>query len=571
MKRIITYYLKPFYLRMTMGFFLKFIGTMMDLFLPWTLAHMIDQVIPAGKKEEILMWGLFMLLCSILAVTFSVIANRMASGVASDAIYNIRGDLFRKVMYLTNRQADEITRPSLISRLTSDTYNVHQMLTRVQRLGVRAPILLIGGILMTLLLDPVLACVLLGVLPLLAAVVFFVSRKSIPLFLELQESTDRFVRLVREDIAGIRVIKALSKENFEKERFHKINKEVVDRERLAIVTTALTNPVMNFFLNIGLVLVILTGAYRVSQGLAEVGTILAFMTYFTIILNALMSISRMFVVVSRAVASGERISSVLDGEDEMNLSWVDSGEDTIDQGTYLEFDHVFFSYHDSGSTLEDIHFRLNGGETLGIIGATGSGKTAIVNLILGFYRPKKGIIRVNGRDIRTMETRDLRKMMGTVFQNDVIFEDTILENIKMGRNLSEKELESAAEFAGAQSFIREKGGMKEKLDIRGANLSGGQKQRIFISRALAARPEFLILDDSSSALDYKTDARIRKNIKDHYAHTACVIIAQRISSVMNADQIMVLEEGRMVDFGNHEQLMESSELYREIWKSQMEA
>lgn len=571
MKKIITYYLKPFYLRMIMGFFIKFIGTMMDLFLPWTLAHMIDQVIPGGRKEDILLWGLFMLLCSILAAAFSIIANRMASRVSCDAIYNIRGDLFRKVMYLTNRQADEITRPSLISRLTSDTYNVHQMITRVQRLGVRAPILLIGGILMTLVLDPVLACILLGVLPLLAAVVFFVSRKSIPLFYKLQESSDRFVRLIREDIAGIRVIKALSKEDFERERFRKINQEVVDRERHAIVTTALTNPVMNFFLNISLVLVILTGAYRVSHGLTEVGTILAFMTYFTIILNALMSISKMFVIISRAVASSGRICSVLDGEDEMSLQRIDPGKETKNQGNFLEFDHVFFSYHDSGSTLEDIHFRLNGGETLGIIGATGSGKTAIVNLILGFYRPKKGIIRVKGQDIKTMEQGDLRKMMGTVFQNDVIFEDTILENIRMGRNLSENELESAAEYAGAESFIREKGGIKEKLDIRGANLSGGQKQRIFISRALAARPELLILDDSSSALDYKTDAQIRKNLKAHYSNTACVVIAQRISSVMNADQIMVLEEGRMVDFGNHEKLMESCELYREIWKSQMEA
>ena len=286
MKRIITYYLKPYYLRMTVGFFIKFSGTLMDLFLPWTLARMIDVVIPAGKKEEIFLWGIFMLVCSVLAVTLSIIANRMASRVASDSIFTIREDLFRKVMILSNRQVDEITRPSLISRLTSDTYNVHQMIGRIQRLGVRSPILLVGGIIMTFLLDPVLACILLGVLPLLTAVVIGVSGKSIPQFTQLQEKVDGFVRLIREDIAGIRVIKALSKEDFEQERFNRHNREVVDWEKRATVTTAIINPVMNLFLNIGLVCVVIAGAYRVNEGLSKVGTILAFMTYFTIILNA---------------------------------------------------------------------------------------------------------------------------------------------------------------------------------------------------------------------------------------------------------------------------------------------
>ncbi|MFT4006781.1 MAG: ABC transporter ATP-binding protein [Lacrimispora sp.] len=556
---------------MTMGFFIKFTGTLMDLFLPWTLAHMIDQVIPAGRKGEIFLWGLFMLASSILAVTFSVIANRMASRVASDAIYTIREDLFRKVMYLSNRQVDEITRPSLISRLTSDTYNVHQMLARIQRLGVRSPILLVGGIVMTLILDPVLACVLLASLPLLAAVVILVSRKSIPMFLELQESVDSFVRLVREDIAGIRVIKALSKEDRERERFDKISREVVDRERRATVTTAVTNPAMNLFLNVGLVFVVLAGAYRVNQGLTAVGTILAFLTYFTIILNALMSISRMFIIISKAAASAKRINRVLEGEEESVLFASDPGQEREEDECYLEFDRVSFSYNKSKDNLKDVSFRLKKGETLGIIGATGSGKSTIVNLLMGFYHTDRGSIRIEGQDIRTMNLDALRKRFGAVFQNDVIFEDTILENVRMGRNINRSEAEEAAGFARARGFIEEKGGIDEKLDIRGANLSGGQKQRIFIARALAGHPDILILDDSSSALDYKTDADLRKELKEHFAETTCVVVAQRISSVMGADHIMVLEDGSVIGYGSHEELMKDCEVYREIGKSQMGA
>ena len=578
MKKIFTYYLKPYYLRMAWGFFIKFSGSLLDLLLPWTLAYMIDTVVPAGDQGQILMWGLFMVVCSVLAAAFSILANRMASRVASDAIYTIREDLFAKVMYLSNHQADEFTRPSLISRLTSDTYNVHQMLGRVQRLGVRAPILLIGGIGMTLILDPVLACVLLATLPPLAVLVVFVSKKSIPLFTAVQESTDRFVRLVREDIAGIRVIKALSRETHEKQRFEKINREVVDRERKATVTTAVTSPFMNVMLNLGLVGVVIAGAFRVNQGTSEVGKILAFMTYFTIILNALMSISRMFIVLSRAAASAGRIDRVLESEDERELFMLEKTweqEDAAERGNSLtespcvEFDHVTFSYNKAAENLMDISFQLKRGETLGIIGATGAGKTTIVNLLMRFYDTDQGTVRVDGQDVRDMDIRTLRKKIGAVFQNDVLFGTNIYENINMGRNLSREQAEAAVLYARAEEFVEEKGGVKEHLDIRGANLSGGQKQRLLIARALACHPEILILDDASSALDYKTDAALRGELREHFADTTCLIVAQRISSIMGADHILVLDEGHTLGYGTHRELMESCEAYREIGKSQM--
>lgn len=573
MKKIFSYYLKPYYFRMAIGFLIKFTGTLMDLFLPWTLAYMIDTVIPAHEKTEIFLWGFFMILCSVLAAVFSVMANRMAAKVASSAIETIRGDLFEKVMALSSSQVDRITRPSLISRLTSDTYNVHQMLGRVQRLGVRAPILLIGGIAMTMALDPVLACILLATLPLLSIVVVVISRKTIPMFAVLQERVDRFVRLIREDIAGIRVIKALSKEAYERERFDRANREVVDWERKATVTTSITNPVMNVLLNLGLVAVILAGAYRVNQGTTEVGKILAFMTYFTIILNALMSISRLFIMISKAAASAARIVEVLDDEGELRFRGpeekTENGEKEGTGEWFVEFEGVSFSYNKVENNLEDITFRLKKGETLGIIGATGAGKTTVANLLMRFYDADSGVIRVAGRDVRSMELHELRRYFGAVFQNDVIFEDTIMENIDMGRNLGRDAVMEAVLYARAAEFVEEKGGVSKELDIKGANLSGGQKQRILIARALAARPEILILDDSSSALDYKTDAALRKELREHFAETTCVIIAQRISSIMGADHIMVLDEGRMIGYGTHQELMETCEVYREIGKSQM--
>ena len=555
------------------GFVIKFTGTLMDLFLPWALAYMIDTVIPANGRREILLWGVFMLVCSVLAVTFNILANRMAARVAGDAIYVIRNDLFEKVMFLPDMQADGLTRPSLISRLTTDTYHVHQMLGRIQRLGVRAPILLTGGIVMTLLLDPVLAGILLGTLPLLTIVVIAVSKRSIPLYGRLQESLDRFVRLVREDIAGIRVIKALSREDYERKRFGEINREVTERERRAAITAAITSPAMNILLNLGMVAVIVAGAIRVNAGLSQVGKILAFMSYFTIILNALLSISRMFVAVSKAAASAERIVRVLETEDEREWERAETERDQGANGEtevpHIAFEGVSFSYNKIGDNLTDISFSLKHGETLGIIGSTGSGKSTVVNLLMRFYDVDQGRICLDGKDIRTIKLSDLRKRFGAVFQNDVLFAGDIYENVSLGRGIGKEQVKEALEHARAEEFVEEKGGIWEKLDIRGANLSGGQKQRLLIARALAGEPEILVLDDSSSALDYRTEGELRRELRENFADTTCIVVAQRISSVMGADHILVLEEGRAAGYGTHAELMERCEVYREIERSQM--
>ena len=548
----------------------------MDLFIPWILAYVIDSVIPVGSLRLIFAWGGVMLVCSILAVSFNIIANRMASRVASDATQIIRHDLFARTMYLSARQTDAFTKPSLISRLTTDTYNVNQMIGRVQRLGVRAPILLVGGVLFTMSLDPVLSSVLLLVMPVLAVVMVVVSRKGMPLYRKLQSSVDSFVCLVREDIAGIRVIKALSKMDYEKEKFDRINKMVVTCERNAEKTMAVLNPSMNMLLNLGLVGVIIVGAFRVNAGTSEVGKILAFMTYFTIILNAMMSISRMFVIINKAVASAARIDQVLSCEDDLALLG-DKTEpeaekaDTVEADAEKEivFDHVSFSYNKKEPNLKDISFTVRKGEMLGIIGSTGSGKTTLASLLMRLMDVDEGRVLIGGRDVRSFEKEELRSRFGVVFQNDTIFEDTIYENVRMGRQLGREEIVQALSYAQAEEFTQEKerseGGM---LDIRGANLSGGQKQRVLIARALAARPEILILDDSSSALDYRTDAMLRRQLKENFSGTTTILIAQRISSVMNADHILVLEDGEMIGYGTHEELLMGCAVYREISRSQ---
>lgn len=576
MKRIITFYLRPYYGRMAVGFLIKFLGAIMDLFIPWILAYVIDSVIPVGSLQLIFAWGGVMLVCSILAVSFNIIANRMASRVASDATQIIRHDLFAKTMYLSARQTDAFTKPSLISRLTTDTYNVNQMIGRVQRLGVRAPILLVGGVLFTMSLDPVLSSVLLLVMPVLAVVMVVVSRKGMPLYRKLQSSVDSFVCLVREDIAGIRVIKALSKMDYEKEKFDRINKMVVTCERNAEKTMAVLNPSMNMLLNLGLVGVIIVGAFRVNAGTSEVGKILAFMTYFTIILNAMMSISRMFVIINKAVASAARIDQVLSCEDDLALLG-DKTEpeaentDTVEADAEKEivFDHVSFSYNKKEPNLKDISFTVRKGEMLGIIGSTGSGKTTLASLLMRLMDVDEGRVLIGGRDVRSFEKEELRSRFGVVFQNDTIFEDTIYENVRMGRQLGREEIVQALSYAQAEEFTQEKerseGGM---LDIRGANLSGGQKQRVLIARALAARPEILILDDSSSALDYRTDAMLRRQLKENFSGTTTILIAQRISSVMHADHILVLEDGEMIGYGTHEELLMGCAVYREISRSQ---
>ncbi len=565
MKKIFAY-LKPHIPRMTVGLTIKFIGTIMDLLLPWILAYMIDDVVPLRNVPMILWWGATMLFCSVLAVVTNIIANRMAARVARNTTEALRHDLFSKISYLSCAQIDEFTIPSLESRLTSDTYNIHQMIGMMQRMGVRAPILLLGGVLVTFTLEPVLTLVLVCVLPFIGYIVWRVSKKGIPLYTQLQRAVDNMVRTVRENASGIRVIKALSKTDYEKKRFADANAHVVEKEKKAGITMALTNPMMNLFLNLGLTLVIIVGAYRVNAGVTQAGKIIAFLSYFTIILNAMLSVTRIFVMYSKGSASAGRISLVLDAPADLTLRTAEP----VETDNHIIFEHVSFSYHKHKENLTDISFSLKRGQTLGIIGATGCGKSTLINLLMRLYDADSGRIFINGKPIESIDAAQLHEMFGVVFQNDILFADTIASNIDLGRGLSRERLEEAAAHAQAADFIGAlPDGLDHMLTSKGTNVSGGQKQRILLARAFAANPEILILDDSSSALDYKTDARLRGEIRKHYQNTTTVIVAQRVSSIKHADHILVLEEGRVIGSGTHVELMKTCETYQEISKTQM--
>ena len=564
MKKIMIY-IQPYIPRMLFGFFIKVLGTFMDLGLPWVLAFIIDNIIPEKKVSLILWWGLVMLGLSVGARTFNVIANRMASKVARNTVETLRHDLFQKILNLSGNQLDSFTIPSLESRMTSDTYNIHNMIGMIQRLGVRAPLILIGGVIITFTLEPVLALVLIGILPCLAIVVYYVSKKGIPLYSQVQKLTDKMIRIVRENISGIRVIKALSKTQYEKERVSDINSKVSEEEQKAGSIMAVTNPIMNAILNLGLTLVVVVGAYRVNIGASQPGKIVAFLSYFTIMLQAVMAITRIFVVFSKASASAERIAEVLNAEENLQVEQLKAEKPEY----HIVFDNVCFSYAEE-PCLTNITFGMKKGESLGIIGSTGSGKTTLVNLLMRFYDVDSGAITIDGKNVKSFDKQELRQKFGVVFQNDVLFADKIYENISIGRNLSQDAVWEAARYAQAEAFIEElESDIDFKLAIKGSNLSGGQKQRLLVARALAGHPEILILDDSSSALDYRTDSLLRKAIREHYQDTTTIVIAQRISSVMKSDHILVIEEGHIAGYGTHEELLDNCNVYHEIYQSQL--
>ena len=585
MKKVLTHYLRPCYARMAFGFVIKFTGTIFDLLLPWLLAYIIDDVAPTGDRRSIALCALAMVLCAFGALSFNVIANRMASAVARDTTRAIRHDLFARIMTLSAAQTDAATKPSLISRLTTDTYNINQMLGRVQRLGVRAPILTVGGILITLTLDPVLSMVLVAVLPVIVLLTIQISRVSIPLYHQVQQSSDQLVRLVREDAAGIRVIKALSKTDAERARFDAVSREVIGREKKASGMMARVGPMTSMLLNGAQIVVILVGALRVASGHCEVGRILAFMTYFTIILNAVVNLSKMFVVFSRAAASADRVMAIIDLPEDMLTLPAPAAQDApaapdasptqeapaAQDAPAIEFDGVCFRYGGSGETaLEDISFSLARGQTLGIIGETGSGKSTLIRLLMRFYDPTQGEVRLFGQDARTIPREQLRAHFGAAFQSDTLFEDTIAENIRLGRPLTDAQVTQAARDAQAYAFVQDdKQGFDTSLAIRGNNLSGGQKQRVMIARALCGTPDILVLDDASSALDYRTDAALRAALRERYAGVTKVLVAQRVSSVASADLILVLSGGRILARGTHETLLASYAVYQELYASQM--
>lgn len=565
MKRILLY-LKPYRLRMLAGFVVKVTGTMAELVLPYILTHILENVIVEQNIGKIVFYGIVMVFFSIIACFGNIIANRMAAGVTTRFSKAMRKELFSQTLYLSAVDTDRFTVPSLESRITTDTYNVQNFIGMMQRMGVRAPILLIGGTALTLIMDPVLSLVMLAMLPFIFATVYGISRKGVPLYGKVQKSIDSMVRVAREDIQGIRVIKALSKNEHENRRYDKVNVSLSAQERHAGTVMGIVNPVMTLLMNLGIAAVVAVAAYRVSEDLTSPATVIAFMQYFTLISMAMMSLSRMFVMYTKCAASANRIAQVLDTPDRYTVT----DASCTDDDSHITFSDVGFSYFGKKNNLENISFSLQKGQRLGIIGATGSGKSTLVKLLLRFYEPDTGVIRINGKNITSYSRESLTSMIGVCLQNGFIYADTVEENIRFGRDISDEDVLRAAEIAQAHGFISDiPDGYAHPLSSNGTNLSGGQRQRVLIARALAAKPEILILDDSSSALDYKTDALLRQALDANLSDTTVITVAQRVSSVKNCDLILVIEDGRVIGQGKHEQLLGACAEYREISESQM--
>lgn len=542
---------------------------MAELMIPYLMKLILSLGGGSGNISQVYLYGFLMILCAAICLVLNVLANRMSAMSAGKITLSIRHDLFQKLIRLSARQMDVLTISSAESRLTSDTYNINQILSRVQRIGVRAPILLLGGIIMMLIMDAGLALVLIILLPIISLLVYFVTKYSIPLYSKQQFVLDRVVRTIQENITGIRVIKALSKTEYEKNRFNTVNSELAAIDEKAGSITAITNPATTLVLNLGLTVAVLLGALRVNAGHTEAPVIVAFLQYFTLILNAMLGITRIFVMWSKAEASARRVVDVLELPEDLTLQTATEPET---DSVHIEFRDVTFSYTGKGDNISNLSFRLERGQTLGILGATGSGKSTILNLLMRLYDPDKGQVLINGRDVRTIEPSELRGKFGVVFQNDFITEGDIAHNIRFFRSIPDEHLTQAAKHAQASGIIAEKeAGMKSSVAVRGNNLSGGQKQRLLIARALAGSPEILILDDASSALDYRTDALLRRDLRDNYGQTTTVLVAQRVSSLRHADIILVLSEGKVIGCGNHETLLKNCEEYRIIANTQMGA
>lgn len=561
-------YLKPYSGTVAAGLILKLVGSVAELFLPILLGDIIDKVAnnPAYTYEQKLRYSLIMgglmLVCAAAALFGNIFANRLTVKSSGNMTHDLRYDLFRKTSYLSSRQTDKFGVPSLISRLTSDTYYVNQMVARTLRLGVRAPILILGGIILAFSQDVMLAFVLLGCLPIVGLIIVVVTKKSIPMFFAVQQKQDVMVRRMQENVTGVRVIKALARGEYESGRFDEVTRDLAATEFKANRVMSLSNPLATLVLNLGLVVLIIVGAVCHDTS----GTVLEFLQFFVIILNAMIALSKIFVVISRGSASASRIEAVLAEDVEEKISVCEEG----DASCKAEFKNVGFSYNGVENNISGVSFKLKPGQTLGIIGSTGSGKSTVINLLMRFYEADEGEIFVDGKNVNSYPLSELRRKFGVAFQNDFLMAATVRENVDYGRNLTDGQINRAVDCAQAREFIDGlEGGLLYDLAQKANNLSGGQKQRLLIARALAGEPEILILDDSSSALDYATDAAFRRSLAAMYPNCAKVIVAQRVSSIKNADLILVMEDGEVIGKGTHDELIKTCGEYRLIYSTQM--
>ncbi|WP_078411019.1 ABC transporter ATP-binding protein [Priestia abyssalis] len=550
-------------------FGLIFVQSLSDLFLPTLMADIVDKGVVAGDTAYILKIGGMMLMVSALGAFASVIASYYSSKAAMGLGRDIRKKVFHHVEKFSLQEFDEVGTASLITRTTNDITQVQQVVIMMLRMVVSAPIMLVGGIIMAVSKDAQLSLVIVVTIPVLIGSILLIVRKGVPLFQTIQKRLDRLNLVLRENLTGIRVIRAFNRETEEKARLKQANKELTDVSIKVNKVMAFMMPVMMLVMNLTVVGIIWFGGIRIDNGGMQIGDLMAFIQYVMQIMFALVMASMMFVMVPRAAVSAKRINEVLD----MEPSFLDEGTEKADRiRGLLEFDHVTFSYPGAEEpALSDISFTAKPGEMTAIIGGTGSGKSTLVNLIPRFYEVSSGAIRVNGVDVREASQEEIRSKIGFVPQKAVLFTGTIADNIRFGKqDATQDEIEHAARIAQAEDFIgKMKDGYETKIEQGGSNVSGGQKQRLSIARALIRKPDLYVFDDSFSALDFKTDAKLRAALKDETKHATVLLVAQRVSTVVDADRIIVLDKGHIAGIGTHEELLKTNDVYREIALSQL--
>lgn len=571
MKSLLVY-LKDYKKESVLGPLFKLLEASFELIVPLVVASMIDVGIAESDRNYVIRMCLIMAVLGVTGLISSVTAQFFAAKAAVGFATKLRHALFAHIQSLSFSSMDEQGTSTLITRMTSDINQIQSGVNMVLRLFLRSPFIVFGAMIMAFTVDVKAALIFVVIIPLLSVVVSGITLISIPLFSKVQNSLDQVLGITRENLTGVRVIRAFGKEMDETDRFDRQTDALKKIQVMAAKISALMNPVTYVIINGGLIVLIYTGAVRVESGALTQGQVVALVNYMSQILVELVKLANLIITITKAVACGNRVAGVF----EIPVG-MENGKGSLIQGEgrgRVSFDHVSMRYHEGGEeALTEITFKADQGETIGIIGGTGSGKTTLVHLIPRFYDAEKGSVKIDGVDVKEYDLTALRDKVGIVMQKAVLFKGSIRENLLWGNeDATDEELWQALKIAQAEEFVLQKeGGLDAPVEQEGRNLSGGQKQRLSIARALVKKPEILILDDSASALDYATDAKLRKALREVPFETTVFIVSQRASSLMHADQIIVLDDGCVAAIGSHEQLLEDCEIYQEIYYSQFES
>ncbi|ACK41926.1 MULTISPECIES: ABC transporter ATP-binding protein [Dictyoglomus] len=564
-------FLKPYTYAVILAPLLMLVEVICDLYQPNLLAKIVDQGILKNNFQVILNTGLIMLGIAMIGMIGGVGCTIFSSIASQNFGKDLRNELFKKVQKLSFHSIDKFKSSSLITRLTNDVTQLQTLVMMALRIMVRAPLLFIGGIIMAISLNKNLSFIFLLSIPVLIALFLFIMKRSFPLFSEVQKRIDYVNSVVRENLVGIRLVRAFRREDYERERFKYANTALMNAIIKALMLMIIAMPLFMLIMNFSILAVLWFGGLLVERGNMQVGEVMAYINYMGQILFSLMMIGNILIFISRASASASRVVEVL--EEKIDIEDKEESDTRSIESGKVKFEHVYFSYFkDREPVLIDIDFEAEAGEIIGIIGTTGSGKSTLVNLIPRLYDATSGRILVDGRDVRDINLRVLRSAISMVPQDIILFSGTIKENICWGKeDATDEEVIEAAKIAQAHDFIiRLPNGYDTVIGERGVTLSGGQKQRIAIARALIKKPKILILDDATSAVDFVTEQKIIRGLKEIMKHCTTFLIAQRVSTMMNADKIIILDRGRIVGFGTHYELLEKNPIYQEIYRSQID-